>query len=111
MQTLVIYDNLGFILSQAQGSNLREPVGVPFLILNETPAGKYLTRIDVTKTPHVPIYEDMPNPNATLEQQINQLKTQLEAAKSENLNNLLILMQALAEVYEKFISLQIGGTH
>lgn len=36
MQTSVIYDNTGFILSQVQGSNLREPVGVPFLILNET---------------------------------------------------------------------------
>ena len=110
MQTLVIYDNSGFILSQAQGSNLREPVGVPFLILNETPTGKYLTRIDVSKTPHTPVYEDMPNPNATMEQQISNLKVQLEAAKSENLNNLLILMKALAEVYEKFISLQIGGT-
>lgn len=30
MQTLVIYDKLGFISSQAQGSNLREPEGVPF---------------------------------------------------------------------------------
>lgn len=109
MQTLVIYDNSGFILSQAQGSNLREPVGVPFLILNDAPTGKYLTRIDVSKTPHTPIYEDMPNPNATLEQQISQIKTQLEASKSENLTNVLILMKALAEVYEKFIALQIGG--
>lgn len=109
MQILVIYDNTGFIISQVQGS-IREPAGVPFLILNEVPSGKFLTRIDVSKTPHVPVYEDMPNPNATLEQQISQLKAQLEAAKSENLNNLLILMKALAEVYEKFISLQIGGT-
>ena len=55
MQTLIIYDNTGFIISQLQGSNLREPVGVPFLILNEAPSGKYLTRIDVTKTPLTPI--------------------------------------------------------
>lgn len=107
MQTLVIYDNTGFIISQSQGSNLREPVGVPFLILNEAPAGKYLTRIDVSKTPHVPVYEDMPNPNAPLEQQVLQLKAQLESAQSNNLTNVLILMQALAEVYEKFLALQI----
>ena len=111
MSNLVIYDNTGFIISQMQGSSLWEPVGVPFLILNETPAGKYLTRIDVSKTPHVPIYEDMPNPNAPLEQQVLQLKAQLETAQSENLTNVLILMKALAEVYEKFIALQIGGTH
>ena len=109
-QTLVIYDSTGFILSQAQGSILREPVGVPFLMLNDAPNGKYLTRIDVSKTPHVPVYEDVPNPNATLEQQISNLKVQLEAAKSENITNVLILMKALAEVYEKFIALQIGGT-
>ena len=109
MQTLVIYDNTGFIISQLQGSNLREPVGVPFLILDTAPAGKYLTRIDVSKTPHVPVYEDMPNPNAPLEQQVLQLKAQLETAQSENLRKSLILMNALAEVYEKFISLQIGG--
>ena len=107
MQTLVIYDNTGFIISQMQGNNLREPVGVPFLILNETPAGKYLTRIDVTKTPNVPVYEDVPNPNETLEQQISNLKAQLESAQSNNLTNVIILMQALAEVYEKFLALQI----
>ncbi|WP_027628672.1 hypothetical protein [Ruminiclostridium cellobioparum] len=81
------------------------------MILNETPAGKYLTRIDVTKTPHIAVYEDMPNPNAPLEQQVLQLKAQLETARSDNLRKSLILMNALAEVYEKFIALQIGGTH
>lgn len=106
MQTLVIYDKSGFMVSQMQGSDLREPVGIPFIIL-EIPQGKRLVRIDVTKTPHIPVYEDMLNPNATLEQQISNLKAQLESAQLNNLTNVLILMQALAEVYEKFIALQI----
>jgi hypothetical protein len=59
MQTLVIYDTSGFILSQMQGSSLREPVGVPYLWVT-IPDGKRLVSIDTTVTPNEPVYEDIP---------------------------------------------------
>lgn len=59
LQTLVIYDTTGFILSQMQGSSLREPVGIPFLWVT-IPDGKRLKSIDITVTPNVPVYENIP---------------------------------------------------
>ncbi|HEX2927752.1 MAG TPA: hypothetical protein VHP38_16080 [Ruminiclostridium sp.] len=111
MEYLVIYDETGFILSQAQGSELREPVGVPFLWV-EIPTGKVLNSIDVLKTPNVPIFKDIENPNATLELLIQQLQEKLSQTHEESMTTTLTLMQALAEVYEKFLALQVktGGT-
>ncbi len=59
MQTLTIYDNEGFILNQMQGSDLREPVGVPFIWV-EIPQGKMLIKMDVTGEEHTPVFEDLP---------------------------------------------------
>lgn len=72
-QTLVIYDNTGFIISQMQGSSLREPVGVPFIWL-EIPHGKILKSIDVGGEKHRPVFEDLPKPETQkLQELIDQL--------------------------------------
>lgn len=73
MKTLVIYDTTGKIFFQAQGS-VQEPSGIPFLWL-EIPAGKILKSIDTTKTPHEPVYEDMPK------SEMDNVKEQLAAVQ------------------------------
>lgn len=64
MKTLVIYDTSGKIFFQAQGS-VQEPSGIPFLWL-EIQSGKTLKSIDTTKTPHEPVYEDIPKSQVQL---------------------------------------------
>ncbi|NMA66270.1 MAG: hypothetical protein GX957_08535 [Clostridiaceae bacterium] len=59
MNSLIIYDQTGFIISQKQGTNLREPIGIPFIWV-EVPQGKYVTSIDVSGETHVPVFEDLP---------------------------------------------------
>lgn len=68
MKTLIIYDNTGFILSQMQGSDLREPVGIPFLWL-EIPQGKLLKSIDVSGKERKPVYENLPKSETQLLQE------------------------------------------
>lgn len=60
MQTLVVYDETGFILSMRSGEPApREPVGVPFMWV-EIPNGKRIVGVDVSTIPHQPIFEDIP---------------------------------------------------
>lgn len=65
MKTLIIYDNEGYIISTRQGQPApREPIGVPFL-WEEIPEGKRIKTtdgigVDVSKTPHEVILEDIP---------------------------------------------------
>ncbi|MBU3146894.1 hypothetical protein [Clostridium sp. CF012] len=63
MKTLLIYDSLGYILFQGQGS-VREPNGVPFIwvVIPEGKRIKYTDGIgvDVNVTPNVAILEDIP---------------------------------------------------
>lgn len=65
MNTLVIYDNTGYVLSSMAGTiPLREPIGVPFLWA-EIPEGKRIKitdgiGVDVSVTPHQVILEDIP---------------------------------------------------
>lgn len=73
-KTLIVYDNEGFILSQMQGSSLREPVGVPFIWV-EVPQGKYLVSIDTTGEEHLPIFEDLPKSETDI------LKERLQATE------------------------------
>ncbi len=73
IQALAIYDNEGFILSQMQGSNLREPVGVPFMWI-KVPAGKRLKNIDVSGEEHIPVFEELPKPET---QKLQELVDQL----------------------------------
>lgn len=59
MNTLIIYDNTGYIISQMSGS-VREPQGgVPFLWV-EIPAGKRVVSINTSMTPNVPVFETIP---------------------------------------------------
>lgn len=66
MKTLIIYDNEGYILSTRQGQPApREPIGVPFLNV-EVPEGKRIKitdgiGVDVSKTPHELMLEDIPS--------------------------------------------------
>jgi len=70
--SLVIYDEEGFILSQMSGS-VREPVGVPFIWV-VVPEGKVLTGINVSGEVHVPIFTDIPKSETELlKEQVNNL--------------------------------------
>jgi hypothetical protein len=71
METLIIYDNTGYIISQSQGQpTQREPLGVPFLWV-EIPEGKSVIKIDTTVAPNMPVFADMP---ATAEDRISALE-------------------------------------
>lgn len=65
MKTLIIYDNEGYIISQRQGQPTpRIPVGVPYVEI-VIPQGKQIKitdglGVDVSKTPHEVILEDIP---------------------------------------------------
>ena len=88
METLIIYDDEGYILSTMQGQPApREPIGVPFLWV-DIPRGKQVKvtdgiGIDVSVTPHQVILEDIP-------------PTEIDILKGENLE----LKLALAEMAE-----------
>ena len=63
MNTLIIYDETGYVISQMSGS-VREPQGIPFLWVN-IPTGKQIKLtdgigVDVSVTPNVAILEDIP---------------------------------------------------
>lgn len=79
MITQIIYDDTGFIISQMQSSDLREPVGIPFLMV-EIPEDKYLIGVDVSVTPNVPVYEDLPKSETQLlQEQVNDLNLAMAA--------------------------------
>lgn len=65
MNTLIIYDETGYLLSIRSGEPApREPIGVPFLWV-EIPKGKQIKitdgiGVDVSVTPHQVILEDIP---------------------------------------------------
>lgn len=80
MNTLIIYDGTGYIISQMSG-DVREPIGLPFLWV-EIPEKKRIVSIDVLVTPNIPVYEDI-------------TKTEIERLKEEDLNN----KEAIAELY------------
>ena len=69
MQTLIIYDSEGYIISQMSG-DVREPVGIPFLWI-EIPKGKRIVSVDPET--NEPIFEDLPVP------EIQQLRDQVDA--------------------------------
>ncbi len=65
MNTLIIYDNEGYIISTRQGQpSPRVPVGIPYLEV-EIPLGKQIKitdgiGVDVSVTPNVVFLEDVP---------------------------------------------------
>lgn len=83
MNTLIIHDNTGYILSIRSGEPApREPIGVPFLWV-EIPAGKQLKitdgiGVDTSVMPHQVFLEDIPPSQVeTLESQVADLTYQL----------------------------------
>lgn len=84
MKTLIIHDLEGCIISTRQGQPApREPIGVPFLWV-EIPEGKRIKTtdgigVDVTKTPHEVILEDIPaTENDILKTEITELKQTID---------------------------------
>jgi len=64
MNTLLIYDSTGYIISQMSGA-VREPQGGVQFIWTEIPTGKQIKitdgiGVDVNVTPNVAILEDIP---------------------------------------------------
>ena len=59
MKTLFIYDNSGTIYSQMAGAYILPTGGVQFLEM-EIPEGKTVREINVSVTPNVPIFLDLP---------------------------------------------------
>lgn len=89
----IIYDDTGYIITTIVGEGLREPVGVPFLNV-EIPSGKQLKitdgiGVDVTVTPHQPIFEDIP-------------KSEVEMLREENEQ----LKNSVADLWEVVL---LGG--
>ena len=80
---LVIYDETGKIFLQtgeAEGDIISHvyPVGIPYLeIPFGTMARKRLISVDVTKTPHEPVFEDIIIPLTPEEQRIQELENEL----------------------------------
>ncbi|HEX2927704.1 MAG TPA: hypothetical protein VHP38_15835 [Ruminiclostridium sp.] len=87
MNTLLIYDKEGVIISQMQGSDLREPIGVPFMWV-EIPQGKCIKSIDVSGETPTPVFEDLQ-------------KSEVQALQEENTK----IKLALAELAKL-----VGGT-
>lgn len=83
MQTLIIYDNEGYILNVRGGQPApREPIGVPFLWV-DIPEGKQIKvtdgiGVDVSVTPHQLILEDIPpTENDLIKQEVQTMQDAL----------------------------------
>ena len=78
MDTLIIYDETGYIILQMSGS-VREPVGIPFLWV-EIPQGKRIVSMDVSGETHTPVFEDLPKSEVQLlQEQVNDLNVAMAA--------------------------------
>ncbi|NRT90083.1 hypothetical protein [Clostridium beijerinckii] len=58
-KTLIIYDDIGYIYREISGTYSVPQGGIQYLE-TEIPEGKMVSKIDTTKTPHEPVYEDIP---------------------------------------------------
>jgi len=92
MKTLIIYDEEGYIISTRQGQpSPRVPVGVPYLEV-EIPEGKQIKitdgiGVDVTKTPHEVILEDIPPTEIdVLRSEITELKQTIDIMLGDDAN-------------------------
>ncbi|AQR95578.1 hypothetical protein [Clostridium saccharoperbutylacetonicum] len=91
MKTLIIYDDTGYIYLQMSGMYQVPQGGIQYLE-TEVSEGKILKSIDISKTPHIPILEDMP-------------KTDLEKTQ----NQLLETQAQLADLQEQILLKENGG--
>jgi len=86
MDTLIIYDESGYVIFQGQGA-VREPIGIPFIWV-EIPTGKRIKitdgiGVDVSVTPNVAFLDDIPSTEMEL----------LWIAQSETNTTMLELME------------------
>lgn len=77
--TRIIYDSTGQIISQMQGSDFSILTGIPYLDL-EIPIGKYVASIDITVTPNVAVFAELPKSDFQL------LLEKVESLEVENAN-------------------------
>lgn len=90
METLIIYDTTGYIISQIKGAQ-REPEGVPFIKVN-IPDGQYAVSVDV-KT-QTPVLESFPlSETAKQAERIQKLESRLEQSEQEQAKVLLSLVE------------------
>lgn len=85
MKTLIIYDNTGYVYLTQSGTYNIPQGGIQYLEA-EVPDGKSLKSMDTSKTPNVPILEDIP-------------KTDLEKTQDQ----LLETQAQLADLQEKIL--------
>lgn len=86
MQTLLIYDNTGYIYVQITGS-YRTPEGGLQFIETEIPEGKQIVSVDVRTTPNVAIFEDIPPSDTEVLQQ------KVEVLRDQNAEMLMALVE------------------
>jgi hypothetical protein len=99
MNTLVIYDNTGKIYYQANG-NVQDPIGLKFIKV-EIPEGKRITSVDTSKTPNVPVFEDIPiDLIQELYQKLTAIQTELSSKLESNTELNLMVLEAMAQTYE-----------
>lgn len=60
MNTLIIYDNSGYVYVQMASMENRIPQGGINYLDVEIPTGKQVISVDTTVIPHVPVLEDIP---------------------------------------------------
>lgn len=71
--SLIIYDNEGKVYLQMDDNYVIPQGGIQYLEA-EIPQDKYLSGVDVSITPHVPIFQDYPPSEIdVLKQQVNDL--------------------------------------
>ena len=109
-QTLIIYDELGYILSIRQGEPApRTPLGVPFLWA-EIPQGKQLKitdgiGVDVSATPHQAILEDTPKSETEILGQGLTEATMVIAAQQQQID----MQNAALSELTMLVSMQMTG--
>lgn len=67
MNTLIVYDNEGFVFYTAQGE-VKEPVGVPSIRV-DLEEGEYVPEVDVSKEPHMAVIKQYPKTAQQLQQE------------------------------------------
>lgn len=95
-KALFIYDNTGKIYHWSMGTDIKEPEGIPYILLEDYESeGRSIERIDVTQTPHVPVYsktkEEMEYEAMTLEEYKDKCQAENKEALAEFLKNNPIL--------------------
>jgi hypothetical protein len=56
MNTLIVYDDTGYVLYYISGYYRVPQGGIQFMEVNDMPQNQYVLSVDVSATPHVPIY-------------------------------------------------------